>query len=57
MFFVCFADIDECDVDAGGCDTRCLNTPGSFMCACDTGYFLMPDDRGCQSQCNRVILT
>ncbi|CAO4364405.1 unnamed protein product [Caenorhabditis nigoni] len=32
-------DIDECDT-RGACDHICLNTPGSYRCACHPGYHL-----------------
>ena len=36
-------DIDECAIskefgENGGCQQTCINTEGSFMCACDLGY-------------------
>ena len=37
MFFPHLLDIDECVQDWDGCDERltaCVNTPGSFYCAC-----------------------
>jgi hypothetical protein len=32
------ADIDECSENNGGCDHRCFNTPGSYLCSCQAGY-------------------
>jgi len=34
------ADIDECAINNGGCDTEaiCSNSEGSFMCTCQSGY-------------------
>lgn len=42
-------DIDECTVtsNAGGCAQNCTNTPGSYLCSCNTGYILQPDLRNC----------
>ena len=34
------ADVNECDVDNGGCSQRCTNTEGSFNCGCTDGYML-----------------
>ena len=33
-------DIDECETDGDECDLNasCMNTPGSFTCACNQGY-------------------
>lgn len=34
------SDINECAVDNGGCDQKCSNTPGSYSCACNSGFEL-----------------
>lgn len=36
VVFNCFfyADVDECASSNGGCEDRCINTLGSFSCAC-----------------------
>uniref|UniRef100_A0A1A9UCN5 Uncharacterized protein n=1 Tax=Glossina austeni TaxID=7395 RepID=A0A1A9UCN5_GLOAU len=33
-------DINECSKNNGGCDQKCVNSPGSFACSCNTGYQL-----------------
>ena len=33
-------DIDECEIDNGGCEQNCENTIGSFHCSCGSGYIL-----------------
>ncbi|XP_038057867.1 fibrillin-2-like isoform X2 [Patiria miniata] len=43
-------DIDECEQDNGGCKQHCINTPGSFYCACPNGYMLMDDGKTCQDR-------
>nr|XP_058919894.1 LOW QUALITY PROTEIN: EGF-like and EMI domain-containing protein 1 [Kogia breviceps] len=40
-------NVDECTVVSGGCQQRCINTLGTFHCACDTGYSLHADERTC----------
>lgn len=46
---MCFSEEDECaKPDNGGCEQRCVNTLGSFKCACDPGYELAPDKKSCE---------
>ena len=33
-------DINECNVNNGGCEHSCTNTVGSYTCSCNTGYQL-----------------
>nr|XP_023861784.1 fibulin-2-like [Salvelinus alpinus] len=41
-------DVDECQVYQGTlCHHRCINTPGSFRCACYPGYVLQKDAVSC----------
>ncbi|KAM7538217.1 hypothetical protein Aperf_G00000076045 [Anoplocephala perfoliata] len=42
----CDLDIDECQ-DRSRCEQRCINTPGSYNCGCETGYVLQPDGYSC----------
>uniref|UniRef100_A0A8C1IBC1 complement subcomponent C1r n=1 Tax=Cyprinus carpio TaxID=7962 RepID=A0A8C1IBC1_CYPCA len=48
-------DIDECSsssVENGPpCSQICLNTLGSYLCACYHGYTLRPDQRTCVLEC------
>ncbi|XP_022219640.2 uncharacterized protein LOC111072223 [Drosophila obscura] len=41
-------DVDECQLNNGGCSHRCENAQGSFRCACPAGYQLDSDLRTCQ---------
>ncbi|KAG7223974.1 hypothetical protein INR49_015231, partial [Caranx melampygus] len=44
-----FKEMDECSrPDNGHCEQRCLNTLGSYRCACDPGYELAADRRSCE---------
>lgn len=40
-------DIDECEVDNGGCDHICINTVGSYRCECEEGYQCGQDKHQC----------
>ncbi|XP_055681349.1 sushi, von Willebrand factor type A, EGF and pentraxin domain-containing protein 1 isoform X2 [Lutzomyia longipalpis] len=33
-------DVNECSKNNGGCDQKCVNSPGSYQCACNSGYEL-----------------
>lgn len=33
-------DINECSKENGGCDHRCINSPGSYNCLCNNGFEL-----------------
>ena len=46
MTYNTFADIDECD-RFSPCDQVCINSVGSFMCSCESGYELEEDMRIC----------
>ncbi|ELW49304.1 Tolloid-like protein 2 [Tupaia chinensis] len=51
-------EVDECSwPDHGGCEQRCVNTPGSFKCACDAGYELAADEKACEVACGGFITT
>lgn len=41
-----FSDIDECEL-SGECSQQCVNTIGSYYCACDPGFVLASNKRGC----------
>ncbi|MBN3324354.1 TLL2 protein, partial [Atractosteus spatula] len=51
-----FKEVDECSrPDNGGCEQRCVNTLGSYKCACDPGYELAPDKRSCEAACGGFL--
>ena len=43
-------DINECAVDNGGCSQICINTHGSFECACEVGFVLAANDSDCDGE-------
>ncbi|MBN3300558.1 bone morphogenetic protein 1a [Amia ocellicauda] len=51
-----FKEMDECSKpDNGRCEQRCVNTLGSYKCACDPGYELASDKRSCEAACGGFI--
>ncbi|TSM12566.1 Tolloid-like protein 2 [Bagarius yarrelli] len=51
-----FKEVDECSKpDKGQCRQRCINTLGSYRCACDPGYKLSPDRRSCEAACGGYL--
>ena len=43
-------DINECNVNNGGCDQICNNTYGSYRCTCEEGYTLEFDGFNCSGK-------
>ncbi|XP_019738362.1 bone morphogenetic protein 1-like isoform X2 [Hippocampus comes] len=51
-----FKEMDECSQpDNGGCEQHCLNTLGSYRCACDPGYELAADRSSCETACGGFL--
>ena len=48
-------DIDECSLGRHSCEHRCVNTVGSYRCACNIGYELGDDAKSCRSSCGGVL--
>ncbi|XP_074871216.1 epidermal growth factor-like protein 7 isoform X2 [Carettochelys insculpta] len=46
----CQTDVDECTGRSHGCHQRCVNTPGSYRCACQAGQRLSADGKSCHAQ-------
>lgn len=38
------SDVDECASQNGGCEHKCINTPGSSQCQCDPGFDLFTEN-------------
>ena len=45
-----FVDLNECATDDHDCEHTCVNTEGSYECACDEGYYLWTDERTCKRE-------
>ncbi|XP_055677103.1 tolloid-like protein 1 isoform X1 [Lutzomyia longipalpis] len=43
-----FTDIDECQVNNGGCQHECKNTIGSYICSCHNGFTLHDNGHDCK---------
>lgn len=42
------SDVDECASQSHGCHQLCINTAGSYRCACRDGFSLAADHKACQ---------
>ena len=40
-------DYDECSVENGGCEQKCVNHVPGYECQCDSGYSLDSDNMSC----------
>ena len=49
-FSIILLDIDECQINNGGCMSGCENQPGSYICLCQAGFRLAPDAKTCQGK-------
>lgn len=43
-------DVNECKDNEGGCEHKCVNTPGSFRCECPRGMRLDEDRLRCKGE-------
>ena len=48
IVYLLYLDKDECATGEHDCQQICFNTPGSYMCWCDTGYQLGTDGHTCE---------
>lgn len=46
-------DVNECLSRNGGCTGECINTAGSYYCACSKDLVLAPDEKTCVSPMSR----
>ena len=49
LLFYVHADVDECEIynETILCQQICINTIGSFLCACKTGFILHENGVNC----------
>lgn len=43
-------DVNECAVNNGNCEQKCVNKLGSRSCTCDVGYEINTDGRTCTGE-------
>ena len=43
-------DVNECGMLNGGCQHQCKNTNGSYLCQCNSGFFLNGNGRTCSGK-------
>lgn len=49
-------DLNECELIEGLCQYRCINTKGSYKCACPDSGVLGEDGRTCKGLCKSETL-
>jgi len=50
-------DVDECEINNGGCQQRCNNSVGSYNCYCDDGFVLASDGKICNGTSSSPLLS
>ena len=51
FLYTLYTDINECSESTDGCQQMCMNTIGSFSCACNRGYRLAGNGHRCDGMC------
>lgn len=41
------SDIDECQTTQSLCEHKCINTNGTYVCSCSSGFSLNSDGKTC----------
>ena len=52
----CNTDIDECQIDNGGCVQKCINNDGSHECSCNDGFEMLNDTDTCVGEYHFLAL-
>lgn len=48
LFLFILIDLNECSIGTHNCSQICINTMGSYRCACSRGHWLERDERTCR---------
>ena len=56
IIIIIISDIDECEVNNGGCSDTCTNKPRSYQCECEQGFQLKSDNKTCEGKILTNIL-
>ena len=52
-----YLDVDECSSnETNSCQFACINTVGSYKCACPTGYHLSADGKKCEGNTRQNVI-
>ena len=52
-----YLDVDECSSnETNSCQFACINTIGSYKCACPTGYHLSADGKKCEGNTRQNVI-
>ena len=55
QFQLLFLDIMECDTGLHDCQQLCINTVGSYECACTLGFSLTSNGTHCERKWLRIV--
>lgn len=49
-------DVNECAENMDDCAQLCIDTDGSYVCSCVSGYLLTNDSRGCDGMPHKLVV-
>ena len=56
LLLLLLLDVNECKISNGGCEHRCKNKNGGYLCECNNGFFLDGNGKTCSGKLSKVIL-
>lgn len=57
MLLIVTTEIDECFEGTHQCTQNCVNTIGSYVCTCNSGFIIDADRRTCDGENKIITLT